>query len=60
MNSITLCNINKLFQNGYVFIDEEGIYYLWQIYFSDFRATLEIVAFRKEGNKFGRDGDNKG
>ena len=52
MNSINLCNINKFYQKRFVFVDDEGIYYFWQLYFTEFGATLEIVPFIKEENRF--------
>ena len=52
MNSINLCNINKFYQKRFVFVDDEGIYYFWQLYFTEFGATLEIVPFIKKENRF--------
>jgi hypothetical protein len=53
MNSINLCHIkNIIIQNRFVFVDEKEIYYLWQIYYSDFGTTLSIDAFKKEGVVF--------
>ena len=51
-NSINLCNINKFYQTRFVFVDDEGIYYFWQLYFSEFGTTLEIVSFIKKENRF--------
>ncbi len=52
VNSINLCNINKFYQKRFVFVDDEGIYYFWQLYFTEFGATLEIVPFIKKENRF--------
>ncbi len=52
MNRLTLCNINKISQNRFILVDEEGIYYLWYISFSDYGATLEIITFKNENGNF--------
>jgi hypothetical protein len=53
LNEITFNNIRKcFFKKRYIFIDEENIYYFWQIYFSEFGSTLEIVPFKYDGKKF--------
>ena len=52
VDSINLCNINKFYQKRFVFVDEEGIYYFWQLSFSEFGASIEIVPFIKKENRF--------
>ncbi|WP_201337540.1 MULTISPECIES: hypothetical protein [unclassified Nitratiruptor] len=49
--SLRICNINRSnSQMSRVFVDEEGIYYLWILYSG--YPDLEIVPFKKENNKF--------
>jgi len=45
-------NISRLCNRRYVFVDEEGIYYVWQFWFSEFGANLEITPFILEDEKF--------
>ncbi len=53
MNSLDFYNINiKTVQDRFVVIDDEATYYVWQLYFSNYLATLEIVAFVKKDHKF--------
>ena len=39
-------------QRRYVFVDEEGIYYLWKFRFFKYRAGLEIVPFKMKDGIF--------